>query len=159
MYHLMRVSSPCVWQCGPGMFAWPWMWRTGVLPSSPEVEDGMILEVAVWLMTFSSLIAELGQIRIQGLAEYWKQGWNKLDIISLSCMTIAFAIRVAVSGSDDRHPQEGSDADLHSLLKGLLAVAAVTLNLRFLESLSYNKDIGELYTIFLRRVLFCRTRT
>ncbi|KAL3930829.1 MAG: hypothetical protein SGPRY_001372, partial [Prymnesium sp.] len=119
------------------------------------------LEVMVWLMTIaqacptkSSVVGEMEQLALRGWKEYWSDGWNKFDVLSLSCMLAAFAIRMALL-LDGGYPAHslglGADATdtLNSYFQNLSVLAVTSLILRSLEALSYNKDIGELYTIFL----------
>ncbi|KAL1512224.1 hypothetical protein AB1Y20_005487 [Prymnesium parvum] len=98
--------------------------------------------------------AEVEQLALQGVKEYLSDGWNKLDILSLCCMSAAFVVRMILV-IDGGYPSYniglayGSIERLNSIFQNCSVAAIITLILRSLEALSYNKDIGELYTIFL----------
>ncbi|KAL1512225.1 hypothetical protein AB1Y20_005487 [Prymnesium parvum] len=142
--------------CGPIVHGWPWMWQLGHPPASLQAPGGSFtwLEMLVWLMTFAQISAEVEQLALQGVKEYLSDGWNKLDILSLCCMSAAFVVRMILV-IDGGYPSYniglayGSIERLNSIFQNCSVAAIITLILRSLEALSYNKDIGELYTIFL----------
>ena len=153
---LLYIAMFASMLCGPAAHAWPWMWQRGHRPAHLDASgsSGEWFELLVWIMTLAQVLAEAEQVLLQGARAYWEDGWNKLDILSLSCMGAAFVIRVVML-LDGGPPSSslGLSAhafdDLATTLRGLFVAAIITLILRCLDALSYNKDIGELYTIFL----------
>lgn len=93
------------------------------------------------------VVGEMEQLALRGWKEYWSDGWNKFDVLSLSCMLAAFAIRMTLL-LDGGYPAHslglGADATdtLNSYFQNLSVLAVTSLILRSLEALSYNKDIG-----------------
>ena len=162
--------------CGPTVLErpWSWGWHTGKMYSSlpgahGHVDPSFVLEMILWLYVGGKIIEEGEQAIRAGMLNYWKDMWNKIDVVTLLLMSVCFVCRVLLwldySESDGALIafEAGSDGLLRinwiernyllQVIQTFMAISVVLVFVRFLEPLSINPALGELVQIVIAMVV------
>lgn len=113
-------------------------------PVSPRIEEYLILVFYIGL-----LISEFQQYYTSQSKVYFRNMWNYVDVITLSCHAIIFVLRVAsiVKGGDPYHNR------LLAVINYLYGVNTLLLVLRFSSILELNKTVGPLQLALFRMIV------
>ncbi|CAH3147511.1 unnamed protein product, partial [Porites lobata] len=113
-------------------------------PVSPRIEEYLILVFYIGL-----LISEFQQYYTSQSKVYFRNMWNYVDVITLSCHAIIFVLRVAsiIKGGDPYHNR------LLEVINYLYGVNTLLLVLRFSSILELYKTVGPLQLALFRMIV------
>lgn len=59
-----------------------------------------VAEYALWIAVLGFIVEEMHQVVINGVVQYWRSGWNRIDIAVYTLFLITFLARVASPWGD-----------------------------------------------------------
>lgn len=140
-----------------------WVWSDWMRQGGRFTDDVPEAEWCLWAWTVARALGELKEVRLsrgiwQGVRDYWRDIWNKLDVVVTLLMMITACIRLACSSESDGASsyacasEEGRTPIAHQLALCGYALVIILVFTRTLQFLRYFESIGVLIIVFLSMI-------